>query len=173
VLWLFRGNPEAEANLRAAAEGHGVDPARLVFADWVPHDQHLARYRHADLALDTRIYNGHTTTSEALWAGVPVVAMTGRHFASRVSSSILAAAGVPELATDSPEAYEALALNLARDADARAALRARISDKNATAPLFDTRQFAGGLEAAYRAMWQRHAAGESPGDIDLSPPPAT
>ena len=113
VLWLLEANALAEDNLNREAAARGIDPARVVFAGRIPKDEHLARLECADLALDTRIYNGHTSTSDALWAGLPVLTLKGRHFASRVSASILAAAGIPELITECLEDYEALALRLA------------------------------------------------------------
>jgi predicted O-linked N-acetylglucosamine transferase (SPINDLY family) len=113
VLWLLSTNKIAEENLRREAEARGIKSERLIFADRLPKDEHLARLRFADLTLDTRIYNGHTTTSDALWAGVPVITLQGSHFASRVSSSVLSAIGLPEVVTHSLEEYEALAVQLA------------------------------------------------------------
>jgi protein O-GlcNAc transferase len=170
VLWLGPAREPARANLRRDAAARGVAPDRLVFADRVPREEHLARVGLADLALDTRIYNGHTTTSEALWAGVPVVTLVGRHFAARVSASLLTAIGLPELVTESPEACEALVLRLAGRPEMLAALRQKLASSRRTRPLFDTAGFARGLEAAFRRMVEIHDAGEAPRAIDLTAP---
>jgi len=169
VLWLLGGQDMVSANLRAEAERRGVSRDRLVFAPKLPKDEHLRRTALADLALDTRIYNGHTTTSDALWAGVPVVTMEGRHFASRVSSSCLRAVGLPDLVTRSPEDYEALAARLAGRPDELAALRRRLADNRRTHPLFDTARFARHLDTAFETMWERHARGEPPAPFAVEP----
>jgi protein O-GlcNAc transferase len=162
VLWLLRNNDLMERNLKQAAVARGIDPARLIFADKVAKEEHLARLRLADLALDTRLYTGHTTTSDALWAGLPVVAMIGGHFASRVSTSILMAAGLPELVTASLADYEALALRLAHEPTLLAELKGKLARNQASLPLFDSRRFIRNLESAYEAMWRRFTAGELP-----------
>ena len=155
-LWLLeKTDGLAAANLRRAAATRGVDPARLVFAGRLPKSAHLARLTLADLGLDTRIYNGHTTTSDLLWAGVPVIALKGRHFASRVSTSLLNGLGLSELVTDDLPAFERLAVALAQDTDRRATLRRRLWDARIQAPLFDTRRTAGQLEAVYESMWRQ------------------
>lgn len=165
VLWLFEDNPLAAANLRRAAEQHGVDAGRLVFAPRTNLHQHLARHRVADLFLDTLPYNAHTTASDALWAGLPLITRRGETFASRVAASLLKAVGLPELVTDSAEAYLALAMELAKDAPRLAALREKLATNQLSQPLFDTRLFARHIEAGYIAMWQRHQAGLSPDHI--------
>ncbi|HWA42792.1 MAG TPA: tetratricopeptide repeat protein [Hypericibacter adhaerens] len=162
VLWLWRPNDMSDENLRREAAERGVDPARLHFGLRLPKEQHLRRLQLADLALDTRIYNGHTTTSDALWAGLPVVALEGRHFASRVSASLLRAIGLPELVAGSLDAYRDLALELARHPRKLAALRARLAANRTAAPLFDSARFARGLEAAYSAMMSRLRVGFPP-----------
>ena len=167
VLWLLEANALAEDNLNREAAARGIDPARVVFAGRLPKDEHLARLECADLALDTRIYNGHTSTSDALWAGLPVLTLKGRHFASRVSASILAAAGIPELITESLEDYEALALRLAGASEELAALRDRVRECRRAEPLFDTPGFASNLEQAYGRMWELHEAGEAPRPIEV------
>lgn len=129
---------------------------------------HLARHAHADLFLDTFYYNAHTTASDALWAGLPVLTMAGTTFASRVSASLLRAVGLPELVTDSPDAYEQMALALARAPAALAALRARLVQNRDTSPLFDTPLFARRIESAFEAMWARHRAGLRPDHLDIS-----
>lgn len=171
VLWLFEANPEAAGNLRREAAARGVDPGRLVFAPKRPLAEHLARYRIADLGLDSFPYTGHTTTSDALWMGMPVVTLMGGTFASCVAAGLLSAAGVPELITSSPAAYEELALRLALDAPARAALRRRLEETRLTAPLFDSRRFTRHLERAYETMWAIHARGEPPRAFAVPPLP--
>jgi protein O-GlcNAc transferase len=152
VLWLLRDNAGAQANLRAQAQACGIDPARLVFADRVSLAVHLARHRLADLFLDTLPYNAHTTASDALWAGLPVLTCQGVAFAGRVAASLLRAARLPELVTHSLADYEAAALALAGDESRLAALRERLRSKG-TSPLFDSRRFCRHIEAAYATMW--------------------
>ncbi|MBO0902988.1 tetratricopeptide repeat protein [Jiella sonneratiae] len=171
VLWLFRSNAAAEANLRKAAAGHGVDPARLVFAPSLPHLGHLARHRHADLFLDTFAYNAHTTASDALWAGLPLVTRIGEQFSARVAASILTAAGLPELITRSDAEYLALVLALAREPARLSALKDRLAATRTTAPLFDSRRYTRHLEAAYRATHRRHLDGLPPAPIRVSAEP--
>ncbi|MCG8543381.1 MAG: tetratricopeptide repeat protein, partial [Alphaproteobacteria bacterium] len=171
VLWLSGGIATAEANLRRFAEAEGIDADRLHFAPRVPFDAHLTRLRLADLGLDTRIYNGHTTTSDLLWMGVPVIALRGTHFASRVAASILTTHGLPELIADSLDDYRDLAIGLARDPAKLQAMKARVAENRTTTPLFDGQRFVQGLEQAYREMWAIHEAGEAPRPIDLSAGP--
>jgi predicted O-linked N-acetylglucosamine transferase (SPINDLY family) len=166
LLWLFdETDGLLAARLRAEAAAAGVEGGRLVFAPRVPKAQHLARLAFADLMLDTRLYNGHTTTSDALFAGLPVVTLKGRHFASRVSASLLQAIGLAELITRSLADYQALARRLASEPGALAELRGRLAANRLTMPLFDTALTARHLEAAYREMWAIHAAGEAPRQI--------
>ncbi|MFG1417614.1 tetratricopeptide repeat protein [Xanthobacter sp. V0B-10] len=162
VLWLFEANPTARDNLAYEAASRGIEPERLIFAPLVGQGLHLARYAHADLFLDTRPYNAHTTASDALWAGVPVVTLPGDSFPARVAASLLRAVGLPELVTASIEEYEALALALARDPDRRAALRARLREAREHAPLFDTAAFTSGIEAAYKRMHALRCASKPP-----------
>jgi predicted O-linked N-acetylglucosamine transferase (SPINDLY family) len=150
VLWLMDG-PGA-ANLRAAATARGIDPARLVFAPPLAADAHLARLGLADLFLDTLPYNAHTTASDTLWAGVPVVTVQGRAFPGRVAASLLAAAGLPELVTASLEEYETLATALAADSARLADIRRKLADNRGSAPLFDTERFRRGLEATLSGL---------------------
>ena len=171
VLWLYGEAPESARALRGAAEEQGIDPARLVFGRRRLKPAHLARLALADLCLDTLTYGGHTTTVDALWAGVPVLTRLGDAFASRVGASLLGAIGLPELVAPDLEAYEATALRLARDPSALAALRARLAANRLTTPLFDTQLFARGMEAAFRLMWARHRAGQRPALIDLGETP--
>jgi protein O-GlcNAc transferase len=162
VLWLLADNPWAEANLRRAAAARGVAPERLIFAPRVPLAEHLARHRLADIFLDTLPVNAHTTASDALWAGLPLVTCAGKSFVARVAGSLLHAVGLPELATDSLEAYERCALALAQQPAALAAIRQRLAAARASAPLFDSDRTRRQLEAAYLGMWQIHQRGEKP-----------
>jgi protein O-GlcNAc transferase len=156
VLWLSQTDETATANLRREAERHGVSPQRLIFAPKVEHDSdHLARQRQADLFLDTLPYNGHTTASDALWAGLPVLTCLGGTFAGRVAASLLRAVGLPELVTRSLQDYEALALRLAREPSLLASIKAKLVHNRDTHPLFNTARFTRHIEAAYTAMWQR------------------
>jgi predicted O-linked N-acetylglucosamine transferase (SPINDLY family) len=160
VLWLIQDNEDAAANLRAHAAAAGIAPERLIFAPRTTVELHLARHRLADLFLDTLPYNAHTTASDALRVGVPLVTCTGRSFAGRVATSLLHAAGLPELATASLEDYERLALDLARGGvvEARRKLLANLP----VAPLFDGTRFARGIEAAFLTMWERWQSGAPP-----------
>jgi protein O-GlcNAc transferase len=162
VLWLVGDNPTIIENLRGEAERREVDPDRLIFARRMPYPDHLARHRLADLFLDTFPFSGGTTTSDALWAGLPVVTRSGEAFASRMSSSLLNAVGLPELATPSLAEYEALALRLARDPQLLAATKAKLARNRTTHPLFDTKRFTRHMEAAYREMVVRWRRGEPP-----------
>lgn len=165
VLWMFREDPAAAENLRGAAAGHGVDPARLIFAPPVPTRTHLERLRHMDLFLDTSPYNAHTTGSDALWMGTPMVTMLGGTFAGRVGASLLTAVDLPELITRSWSEYEELALELAREPGRLAALRGRLLEGQLQKRLFDAPRFTRDLEALYRAMQDRQTAGEAPAHI--------
>jgi len=168
VLWLLESNPRAIENLRSTAVLRGVDPARLVVAPMRPLAEHLGRLRAADLFLDTLPYNAHTSASDALWTGVPVITCPGETFASRVAGSLLMAVGLPELITGSLSEYEALAVRLAGNPAELAALRARLSAGREAAALFDTPAFVDALEHSFELMWRRHAAGLPPARIDLS-----
>jgi protein O-GlcNAc transferase len=168
VLWLMETSHGISGMLRNEAEQRGVAPERLVFARRMEQAEHLARHRLADLFLDTFHYNAHTTASDALWAGLPVLTRIGNTFASRVAASLLRAANLPDLVTQSTEEYEALALALSRDPARLQALRQRLAATRDSCPLFDTPRFTRGLEAAYRAMWDRHLAGLPPAHIAIN-----
>jgi predicted O-linked N-acetylglucosamine transferase (SPINDLY family) len=168
VLWLISNTALAELNLRRAAARRGIEPERLIFAKREPYPQHLARLALADLCLDTWPFNGGATTSDALWSGVPVVTRSGRAFASRMSGSLLGAVGLSELATESFADYEQLALSLASDGGALAAVRALLKEGRATGALFDTDRFRRRLESAYVRMWQRHERGEAAESFDVA-----
>ena len=152
VLWLVEDNRWAVANLRREAQARSVAPDRLVFAPHVPLADHLARQRHADLFLDTFNVNAHTTASDALWVGLPVVTKLGESFAARVAGSLLHAIGLPELVTGTAEAYEQLALDLATDPARLAGIKARLAANRATAPLFDSAQFTRDIEQLYKRV---------------------
>ncbi len=154
VLWILLQGEVAKENLLGEAGKRGIGPERIVFAAKMPKDEHMERLGLADLALDTRIYGGHITSTDALYAGTPVVVLKGRNFASRVSSSLLRAAELPELVTESLVEYEALAIRLGRNPAEIGALEEKITEKRKTAPLFDGPLFVLGLEAAYRDMWR-------------------
>lgn len=153
VLWLLEGNASSADRLRAAARAQGIDPARLVFARRIGAADHLARHRLADLFLDTLPVNAHTTGSDALWAGLPVVTCTGQSFAGRVGASLLHAANLPELVTGDLGAYEALALKLATDPPRLAEIRDKLARNRLTCPLFDTERLCRHIETAYQTMW--------------------
>lgn len=167
VLWLKRSNDLAEKNLCAEARKRGIDPNRLIFAGYIQKGLHLSRLQCADLALDTRICGGHTTTSDALWAGVPVVTLKGRHFASRVSASILYAVGLPELVTSTLEDYENLALQLAKSPEALEKIRRKLEQQRLTDPLYDTPRFVTNLERGYTQAWENFLSGKAPSRIDV------
>jgi protein O-GlcNAc transferase len=167
VLWLIGGNNTAESNLKKRARSRGISVARLLFAPHLPKDEHLARLRFADLALDTRIVNGAATTSDALWAGVPVLTLQGSHFASRMSSSILTAVGLPELITCALDTYETLAVRLAQNSEGLNRIREKLAENRLTEPLFDTLRFTTNLERAYKRMWKIYLAGEKPRRINV------
>ncbi len=165
VLWLLEGNATAARNLRLEAGKRGIAPERLVFAPRMALADHLARQRQADLFLDTFYYNAHTTASDALWAGLPVLTCLGDTFAGRVAASLLTAVGLPELITHSHAEYESLALALATRPEQLAALRQKLAVNRTTQPLFDTARFTRHIEAAYRKMHARYQSGLSPTHI--------
>jgi len=169
VLWLFEANKLVRANLEREAKARGVAPERLVFAPKLPQAEHLARHRLADLFLDTLPYNAHTTASDALWAGLPVLTCAGDTFAGRVAGSLLRAIGLDELITASPREYEALALQLARDPERLARLRARLMQNRRTYPLFDTERYTRHLEASYLRMHELRKSGQPPTGFSIVP----
>jgi protein O-GlcNAc transferase len=162
VLWQLADQPVARRNLRAEAERRGVAPDRIVFADRVPPDRHLARHGLADLFLDTLPCCAHTTASDALWAGLPLLACLGSTFTGRVAASLLHAIGLPELVTTSLDEYEAVAVKLASEPALLGALKAKLVAHRDTHALFDTARFCRGIEAAYVTMQERHRRGEAP-----------
>ncbi len=169
VLWLLQDNPGAGGNLRAAAAARGIDPGRLVFAARQPLADHLARHRAADLFLDTLPFNAHTTASDALWAGLPLLTCMGRSFAGRVGASLLMAVGLPELVTQSLDDYEALARRLASEPPLLAGLRERLERNRGSFPLFDTNRYRRHIEAAFATMWELWQHGEPPRSFSVAP----
>ncbi|HWU56951.1 MAG TPA: tetratricopeptide repeat protein [Rhizomicrobium sp.] len=167
VLWLLESPAPYADNLRREAEKRGVSGTRLIFAPDLPTDQHLARLQLADLFLDGLPYNAHTTASDALWAGVPLITCKGTTFPGRVAASLLLAAGLPELVTQKTDDFEALAVRLAKDSAALKALRDRLAQNKSNCALFDTDGFRKNIEAAYRTMWTRWLAGEKPQAFDV------
>jgi len=168
VLWLMEGNGAFAQHLRQEAERQGVASERLVFAQNQPLDLHLARLSLADLFLDSLPYNAHTTASDALWAGVPLLTCRGHAFAGRVAASLLGAIGLPELITDDLAAYEALAVRLAREPGLLRGLKDRLARNRVTHPLFDTDRFRRHIESAYRQMWEIAERGEAPRHFAVS-----
>ena len=165
VLWLYSESEEAQDNLRATAAACGVAGERLVFAKRLPKACHLERHRLADLFLDTRIYGAHTTASDALWVGLPVLTCMGEAFPARVAASLLRAVGMPELIAHSLEDYEELAVRLATRPAELAALRDKLAYNRLRTPLFDTERFVRHLERAYELMWERHVGGLPPAPL--------
>jgi len=169
VLWLYESNAAAMRNLRKRAADKGIAPERLVFAPKIKLEEHLARHRLADLFLDTLPYNAHTTASDALWAGLPVLTCLGTTFAGRVAASLLNAIGLPELITHSLPEYEALALELATNRKRLADIKSKLAQNRGTYPLFDTDRFRRHIEAAYTTMWERYQRGEPPCSFAVPP----
>ena len=167
VLWLFQDNSWALENLKKEAEKQGIAADRLVFAERLPLPEHLARHRQADLFLDTFPYNAHTTTSDALWTGLPVLTLMGKSFASRVAASLLNAIGLPELITSNQEEYEALAIELALNPHKLADIKLKLAKNRLTTPLFDTPLFTKNLEAAYIKMYERYQDDLEPDHISI------
>jgi len=166
VLWLLEDNPEAARNLRREVEARGISASRLVFAGKVPLiEEHLARQRAADLFIDTLPYNAHTTASDALWAGLPLLTCAGRTFPGRVAASLLKAIHLPELIARTQGEYEALVIELATNPERLAQIREKLENNRLTAPLFDTELFARHLEDLYSQMYERCEAGLPPDHI--------
>jgi len=165
VLWLLEDDATAAANLRNEAVARDVNAERLIFAKRIPLPEHLARHRCADLFLDTLPYNAHTTASDALWAGLPVLTCLGETFAGRVAASLLNALRLPELIATTPQGYEQTAIDLATYPEELMVIKRRLAERRLTAPLFDTKAFTKHIEAAYTAMYERGQAGLPPDHI--------
>lgn len=151
-----------------SAEARGLDSKRLIFAKRVPLAEHLARHRQSDLFLDTFPCNAHTTTSDALWAGLPVLTRMGQSFASRVAASLLRAANLPELVTQSQADYERLAVHLAQHPHELGELRKRLSMERESCALFDTERYVRNLECAYQQMMRQSIQGFAPDGFDVA-----
>ena len=169
VLWLFEGNPKAKENLIKEANRRGIDSNRLIFSGRIENSEHLARQCLADLFLDTLPYNAHTTSSDALWAGLPVLTLAGQSFASRVSASLLTAIGLPELITQTQGEYESLAIELATNSKKLSAIKNQLKSNLLTEPLFNAQLFTRHLEAAYAEVYQRYQDNLSPDHIYVKP----
>ena len=167
VLWLLENNLVACANLRREAQTHGVAGERLVFAPMIKLAPHLARFTLADMFLDSLPYNGHTTASDALWAGVPVLTRPGTAFAGRVAASLLKAIGLPELIAETPQQYQSIALSLARDPSRLRALKDKLATNRQTMPLFDAAGFTRNIENAYARMMELFHQGEGPRSFQI------
>jgi protein O-GlcNAc transferase len=167
VLWLFKSSNMAQHNLRKEAQARGVDPSRLVFAEMAPQPEHLKRQKLADLFLDTFNYNAHTTASDALWAGLPVVTKMGQGFAARVAGSLLKAVGMPELIAETERHYEALIFDLATNSSKLANARAKLAANRLTEPLFNSELYTRHLENGYQQAYQNHLDGNSPQTITV------
>ena len=166
VLWLTKPNKLAEDNLKAEAKKRGVEAERLIFAPFSKHiEDHLARQKLADLFLDTFNFNAHTTASDALWAGLPVLTKIGKGFAGRVASSLLASLEVPELITTSDKEYETLAVELGNDPEKLKLIKEKLANNLSTAPLYDTPLFTKNLESAFTQMYERYQQGLEPHHI--------
>ncbi len=162
VLWLIEGSATVSRNLRSEAEARGVRADRLVFAKYAQPPEYLARYRLADLFLDTLPYNAGATASDALWVGLPVLTCMGNAFPGRMAASLLRAVGLPELITGNYADYEAMAIKLATTPALLGALKAKLAQNKSTHPLFDVDRFTRHIESAYTTMYERYQRGESP-----------
>jgi predicted O-linked N-acetylglucosamine transferase (SPINDLY family) len=167
VLWLRSGPEGADDRLRAAAAMLEIAPERLVFMPRLPRTDYLARYAHADLFLDTLPYNAHTTASDALWAGCPVLTCVGQTFAGRITASLLYHADLPELVTEDEEAFIAMATQLGTNHAALATVRQHLQQVRSSSPLLDMQGFANDFRRAVQAMGARHRIGRPPTDLDL------
>jgi predicted O-linked N-acetylglucosamine transferase (SPINDLY family) len=169
LLWLLEGHPRLAENLRREAEAHGVPGDRIVFAPMIRNDRHLARLKLADLFLDTMPYNAHTTASDALWAGVPLITCRGATLPGRVAASLLQAVGLNELMTESLAAYESLAVQLAADPGRLAGYREKLDRNRLSSPLFNTARYCRHLEQAYQIMVESCTKGHIPTAFAISP----
>jgi len=168
VLWLFADNPFAVESLKKEISARGLNPGRLIFADWLEPADHLERYQKADLFLDTSPCNAHTTASDALWAGLPLITLIGESFGARVAASLLSAVGLPNLITRTQKEYEELAIRLAQNPDELSEIKRQLLKNRYTHPLFDTALFTKHLENAYLQAYERHQMGLPPENILIS-----
>jgi predicted O-linked N-acetylglucosamine transferase (SPINDLY family) len=168
VMWLLKTNDRAETNLRKEAEARGISPDRLVFAPRLQLAHHLARHAHANLFLDTFVCNAHTTASDALWAGLPVLTRPGRSFAARVAASLVHAVDLPELAVESDGAYDRWRSTSRPDPARLAAIKQRLAANRLSSPLFDTEGYTRNIEQAYELAFERYLRGAAPDHIEVS-----
>jgi protein O-GlcNAc transferase len=168
VLWLAHSNDLAVENITKYAQQHGIDKERLCFYQGTTKDRHLARIQLADICLDTHIVNGHTSTSDSLFAGVPVISYLGNHFASRVSASLLGAIGMDELIAKDREGYKILAIEIAKDPERLRALKEKLAHNKKTEPLYDSARFTRNLESLYQEMWQRYKDDKAPASLHFT-----
>ena len=167
VLWLLRSNQWTESNLRTEAESRGISTDRLVFAKPIPQAEHLARLRLADLFIDTFNINAHTTASDALWAGVPVITKLGKGFAARVAGSLLTAIDLPELITETEKDYESLILKLATNPKQLIEVKEKLAFNLLSKPLFNTELFTRHLENGYQQAYDRYFDDKKPNKINV------
>jgi predicted O-linked N-acetylglucosamine transferase (SPINDLY family) len=165
VLWLFHSNELAMQNLKKEAKNRGIEPDRIIFAERLSLADHLARHAQADLFLDTFPYGAHTTASDALWAGLPILTLEGQSFASRVAASLLISTGMSELITTTKEDYKNLAIELAKHPIKLSLIRKKLTDNRLRAPLFDAPLFTQHLESAYLQMFERYLTGIEPDNL--------
>ena len=167
VLWILVDNLIAKENLKKEAIARGIDPDRLIFADRLAPSEHLARHQLADLFLDTSPYNAHTTASDALWSGLPILTLQGNAFAGRVAASLLRAVGLEELIANTEEEYVLLAIELASHPEKLKAIKERLANNRLVMPLFNSSLFTQQIEAAYQVMYERHQAGLMPDHFEV------
>ena len=167
VLWLYVTCDDARKNLAAEAGQAGVEPSRLVFAESLPKEEHLARLSNADLFLDTYHCNAHTTAMDAIHAGVPLLTRKGERFATRVAASILTALGMEEWLVESFDRYRELAVRLATDRETHEKVKTDLMEKKRQSPLLDTKRFVKNLEAGYRMVWENYRSGGTPGQMSI------
>jgi protein O-GlcNAc transferase len=168
-LWIIGDNDVAKKNLITETVKHGIDPSRLIFSDRIKVSEHIGRHRLADLFLDTLPYNAHTTASDALWAGLPLLTLKGDTFPGRVGASLLNTIGLPELITYSLKEYRDVAIDLAHNPDKLTAIKIKLAENRLTTPLFNTKLFTNYLENAYQAAYDRYHAGLAPDHIVINP----
>ena len=167
ILWLLKEHNQSQINLLNSAEKHGISKNRLIFTKRENLDSHLDRLSLADLALDTYPYSGGATTSNSLWAGVPVVTLQGKTYLARMSSSLLTAIGLPELISQNIKEYEKLVISLANNPDKLKKIKVKLLKNRDFYPLFDTQVFVKNLEKAYMAMWQNYLDGKKPKILEI------
>ena len=168
VLWLIKSNKWVEQNLSKEAKQQGIDPSRIVFAEKLSHSKHLARHKHADLFIDTFNYNAHTTASDALWSGLPIVTKQGKQFSARVASSLLTACGLPELITKNEKEYEELIYELATNPKKLKTISLKLSENKKSKPLFNTKQYTNNFENGLQKAYDLYFYGEHPKNIFVS-----